>query len=35
LRAVKNPRCSPLRLPPDKYNLWNKMTVVFDPKEMF
>jgi outer membrane biosynthesis protein TonB len=35
LRAVKNPRCSPLRLPPDKYNLWNKMTIVFDPKEMF
>jgi hypothetical protein len=35
IRAVKNPRCSPLRLPPDKYNLWNKMTIVFDPKEMF
>lgn len=35
IRAVKNPRCTPLRLPPDKYNLWNKMTIVFDPKEMF
>ncbi len=35
LRAVQNPRCSPLRLPEDKYNLWRDMTVVFDPKEMF
>lgn len=35
LRAVQNPRCSPLLLPPDKYNLWNKMTIVFDPKDMF
>lgn len=35
LRAVKNPRCSPLRLPADKYNLWHSMTIVFDPKEMF
>lgn len=35
LRAVQNPRCSPLKLPPDKYNLWHEMTVVFDPKEMF
>ena len=35
LRAVQNPRCSPLRLPEDKYNLWKDMTVVFDPKEMF
>ena len=35
LRAVQNPRCSPLKLPEDKYNLWHEMTVVFDPKEMF
>lgn len=35
IRAVQNPRCSPLKLPEDKYNLWKDMTVVFDPKEMF
>jgi len=35
LRAVRNPMCSPLRLPEDKYNLWRDMTIVFDPKEMF
>lgn len=35
LRAVQSPKCSPLRLPADKYNLWNSMTIVFDPKEMF
>ena len=35
LRAVRNPLCSPLRLPENKYNLWRDMTVVFDPKEMF
>ncbi len=35
LRAVQNPRCSPLKLPEEKYNLWHNMTVVFDPKDMF
>ena len=35
LRAVQNPRCSPLRLPEDKYTLWRNMTILFDPKEMF
>lgn len=35
LRAVQNPRCSPLRLPEDKYSTWRTMTIVFDPKDMF
>lgn len=33
-RAVKNPKCSPLKLPPDKYDGWKEMTVVFDPSGM-
>jgi hypothetical protein len=35
LRAVLNPRCHPFRLPPEKYDRWRTMTLVFDPKEMF
>lgn len=34
IRAVYNPRCSPLNLPPDKYDLWNTVVVRFDPREM-
>lgn len=34
LRAVLNPRCHPLKLPPDKYDRWKTMTLIFDPKEM-
>jgi hypothetical protein len=34
-RAVLNPRCHPFKLPPDKYQRWQTMTVIFDPKEMF
>lgn len=34
-RALRNPLCTPLRLPPNKYSQWHKMTLVFDPKEMF
>ncbi len=33
-RAVVNPRCSPLRLPPEKYELWKVFTLSFNPKEM-
>jgi len=33
-RAVLHKNCSPLRLPPDKYNAWKEMTVVFDPSGM-
>ena len=35
LRAVLNPRCSPLKLPRDKYNQWQTMTLTFNPREMF
>ena len=35
LRAVLNPRCNPLKLPPDKYQQWQTMTLNFDPKDMF
>lgn len=35
LRAVLNPRCSPLKLPLDKYQEWQKMTLNFDPRDMF
>ena len=35
LRALKNPRCNPLILPPDKYSQWQNMVINFDPKDMF
>ena len=35
LRAVKNPQCSPLNLPPNKYDKWKTITVRFDPRDMF
>ena len=34
-RAVLNPRCQPFKLPRDRYNLWQTMTLTFNPKEMF
>ncbi len=34
LRAVLNPRCHPFKLPPEKYERWKSMTLVFNPKEM-
>ncbi|MDD9877357.1 MAG: energy transducer TonB, partial [Magnetovibrio sp.] len=34
-RAVLNPRCNPLKLPPEKYQLWQQMTLNFNPSEMF
>lgn len=33
-RAVLNHRCHPFKLPPEKYEYWQTMTLVFDPKEM-
>lgn len=33
-RAVKNPKCSPLKLPLDKYNEWKVITMTFDPSKM-
>lgn len=34
LRALRNPRCSPLAVPPDKYNEWKNTVIRFDPREM-
>lgn len=34
MRAVLNPRCSPLRLPPDKYETWKNFTLNFNPRDM-
>lgn len=34
LRAVQNPRCQPLKLPPGKYNTWKTLELNFDPKDM-
>ena len=34
LRAVLHPRCSPLRLPPQKYQQWRRFTLSFNPKEL-
>lgn len=33
-RAVLNERCTPLKLPPDKYDRWREMTLRFDPSQM-
>lgn len=35
LRAILNPRCSPLSLPREKYDHWKTMTLTFNPREMF
>lgn len=34
LRAVNNPRCSPLRLPPEKFDQWKVLTIDFDPSKL-
>jgi outer membrane biosynthesis protein TonB len=33
LRALRNPGCSPLKLPYDQYDLWKSITLNFDPGE--
>jgi hypothetical protein len=33
LRALRNPSCSPLKLPLDQYDLWQDITFVFEPGE--
>lgn len=33
VRALLNPRCSPLRLPPRDYDIWKDITFNFDPSE--
>lgn len=34
MRALRNPRCSPLKLPPNKYEEWKTTIINFDPREM-
>ena len=34
LRALKDPRCTPLELPPDKYDQWKKIDFTFDPRDL-
>lgn len=33
-RAVLNPRCQPLKLPPEKYEQWKDLRLDFNPKDM-
>lgn len=35
VRAVRAPQCSPLEVPDDKFEAWQSMIIVFDPREMF
>lgn len=34
MRALRNPLCTPLALPPEKYNEWKDTKVSFNPKDM-
>jgi outer membrane biosynthesis protein TonB len=34
LRALRNPKCSPLELPADKYEQWKNIDFTFDPRDM-
>ena len=34
IRAVRNPRCSPFDLPPEKYDQWKTIVINFDPSAM-
>jgi outer membrane biosynthesis protein TonB len=34
VRAVRNPKCSPLELPADKYDQWKRIDFTFDPRDM-
>ncbi len=35
LRALYNPLCSPLALPPEKYDEWRDTLMTFNPRDMF
>jgi len=35
LRAVRNPRCQPLRLPLEDYSEWREIVLTFDPRDMY
>ncbi|MGB0719457.1 MAG: energy transducer TonB [Bdellovibrionales bacterium] len=34
MRALRNPRCAPLKLPADKYEQWKTVVINFDPGSM-
>lgn len=34
LRALRNPKCTPLELPDGKYNEWKRIDFTFDPRDM-
>lgn len=34
LRALRNPQCSPLALPAEKYDQWQSIVLTFDPRDM-
>lgn len=34
IRAVRNPKCSPLILPDGKYDQWKRITFTFDPRDL-
>jgi hypothetical protein len=34
VRALRNPRCSPLNLPLDKYETWKSFVITFNPRDM-
>jgi hypothetical protein len=34
MRALRNPSCSPLRLPPDRYEMWQTFTLGFNTRDM-
>ena len=33
-RAFFNPQCTPLKLPPEKYEIWKDLVVDFSPKDI-
>ena len=33
-RATMNPRCQPLKLPPQKYEQWKNLLLNFNPKDL-
>lgn len=34
MRALRNPRCSPFKLPPEKYDQWKSIVINFNPQDM-
>ncbi len=34
MRALRNPKCSPLELPPDQYEQWKTIRFTFDPRDV-